>query len=478
MVGIYLLAVALGYSRQSWRALTLAAIILLLWHPYELFQAGFQLSFIAVAGLLAFWTLVTKQQGWRGKITGLLLVTIFMQLITVPVVMHHFHRLTPYGFLGNLLAIPWVTMVSAPLGLLSLLGQTVHPDIGEWLLAAMSLSLEQLRYWIEWVAQLPGSWQRVSGPSLTGLGLCIGAAAWAAMIQERWWRFVIAMLAIAVLFLPKTSGIMDGWLHIAVLDVGQAQSVALRSPAGKWSIIDAGGVVTARFNIGESAISAYLWQHGVTKLQRIVISHPQADHMAGAKRLLRNFRVKNLWLGYFPLQEKEKQSYRELLEQAKKSAVQIRYFKHGEKLEEDGLTIEVLPPLLRSKKTELNNRSLVLLYRFGQHRFLFPGDLESDGEKWLLEQNVLSPVTLTIAPHHGSKSSSTLPFVQTTNPQHVLFSVGRNNRHKLPKPEIVHRWQQSGAEIWRTDLDGTLIFQSDGTTLHTPPKPRHYPDVH
>jgi competence protein ComEC len=134
MVGFYLLAVSLGRGRDGFQALMLAAITLLLWHPYELFQAGFQLSFIAVTALFTIWPIIKGYSNnaeaeaeakfkaktstntidysriinkWKVKIISLLLVTLFMQLVTLPVVTYHFHRLTPYGFFGNLLAIPW-----------------------------------------------------------------------------------------------------------------------------------------------------------------------------------------------------------------------------------------------------------------------------------------------------------------------------------------------------------------------------------
>ncbi|MBF0359263.1 MAG: ComEC family competence protein, partial [Magnetococcales bacterium] len=159
MVGLYLLAVALGRGGSGWRALSIAATLLLLWRPYELFQAGFQLSFIAVAGLLALWPITnflspkTEQKAWwQGKVTILLIVTVFMQLATLPVVTHHFHRLTPYGFVGNLIAVPWVSLVSAPFGLLALVGKLIHPTIGEWFLQGMSQSLVLLQQWVEWLS--------------------------------------------------------------------------------------------------------------------------------------------------------------------------------------------------------------------------------------------------------------------------------------------------------------------------------------
>jgi competence protein ComEC len=329
----------------------------------------------------------------------------------------------------------------------------------------MSASLDQLINYIEWIAQLPHAWQRASGPSLAGLGLAIAGAAWAAMQEDKRHKLLVALLAIATLLLPKPAAAPDGWLHIAVLDVGQAQSVVVRSPEGGWSILDAGGVVSPRFNIGEAAISAYFWHHGIDNIERVVISHPQADHMAGAKRVLRNFKVENLWLGDFPEEEKNNSSYMELIAQAKKSGVNIKRFLSAQSIQDGSLTIQVLPPFIGNLKTNINDRSIALILKMGKKSFFFPSDIQKVGEKWLLKQNAIPPVTMTMAPHHGSMTSSTLPFIKATTPQHVVFSVGKNNRYRFPNTKIVKRWQKTGAQLWQTDKSGTLIFQSNGEKL-------------
>ncbi|MBF0454380.1 MAG: DNA internalization-related competence protein ComEC/Rec2 [Magnetococcales bacterium] len=468
MLSLYLLSVAWGRNRSGWRSLTLAAILLLVWRPNDLFSAGFQLSFLAVAALLYLSPWLAGLHGWRGRGIGLLVVTLFMQLVMVPLVMYHFHRLTPYGLLGNLLAVPWVTLISAPLGVLSLIGREVHPETGLWLLNGMSWSLDWLHVWVEWLAQQPGAWQRTAGPSLLGLGLFLVGLLWAALVKNRVGSVAVTLLAIGALWLPKPAPAPAGWLHLAILDVGQAQSVVLRSPQGEWSVVDAGGTVTPRFNIGEATISAYLWHYGVDTIQRISISHPQRDHMAGAQQLIRNFKVKNLWLGFFPNQEQDRHSYRLLIEEAEKSGVAVRRFTQGEQHQEGPLTVAVLPPLLGDESLNLNDRSLVLLYQIGAHRFLFPGDIESAGEAWLVDSNSLPEVTLTLAPHHGSNSSSTPAFIQALSPEQVVFSVGIRNQHHFPRTQVVKRWQQTGATLWRTDRHGTLVFQSNGQQLKLP----------
>lgn len=468
MVGLYLLAMALGRLGQGWRALIWAAMILLLCYPYELFQAGFQLSFTAVAGLLFLFSRMGKATGWLEKGGMFLSATLFMALVTLPVVLHHFHRLTPYGIIGNLLAVPWISLVSAPLGLLSLLVAPIHPAGAENILGLMEGSLSLFRQWVEWIAQWPGAWQRMAGPSLSGLGLWLILTAWSGMVRTMKGGLFLFGLALFGLFFPHPSPAPKGWLHVAALDVGQAQSVLLRTPQDTWSVIDAGGVVTPRFNSGEAVISAYLWHYGVQALERIIISHPQIDHMAGAQQLIRNFSVRELWVGSFRQQEEQNPHFRKLLEQAKKSKVAIHRFDHGTTQREGETSFHVFPPLMNKADGDLNDRSLVLLVTHGRHRFLFPGDVESAGEQWLLGQPSFSPVTLIMAPHHGSRSSSSRSFVEATSPQHVIFSVGLNNPYRFPHPLIAERWRESGAQLWRTDQQGTLVFQSDGLTLRTP----------
>ncbi|MBF0447245.1 MAG: DNA internalization-related competence protein ComEC/Rec2 [Magnetococcales bacterium] len=465
MIGLYLLAYFFARHRAGWRALILAAIILLLWHPFELFQAGFQLSFLAVAILLIGAPYLEKSSTWRKKVLDLIAITLLMQIAMAPIVFFHFHRLVPYGFLGNFLAVPWVSLISAPLGLLALISQGLHPVLADWFLHAMAWSLSVLQHWIEWISDLPGAWQRVSGPSAVGLGLCFFGMVWAGMLTRITVKIVVFCLALSALFLPKPVPSTEGTFHLAILDVGQAQSAVFRSPTGNWSVLDAGGTVTDRFNVGESIISAYLWHYGVDRLQRIVISHPQSDHMAGAGRLMQNFKVEELWLGDFPLQEQENKSYRHLLEQAHLSQVLVRRFKQAETIQDGPLQIQVFPPPVGQLFTNLNDRSLVLNIKNGRQQFLFPGDLQAAGEDWLSNQATLTPVTLTLAPHHGSNTSSTPIFIGKTRPHQVVFSVGWLNQHRFPRTEVLERWKQSGARLWRTDQDGTLIFQSDGTSL-------------
>ena len=464
MVGLLMLAMVSGRARAPWRALCWAAIVLLLWRPSELFAAGFQLSFVAVLGILL-WNerfsrrAIPLHKGWQ-----LLWVTLVAALVTAPVAAHHFHVLSPYGPLANLVAVPWVSLVAVPLGLLALPARALHPPLGDALLRLFGQSLELFGQWVTWIAGLPGAWMRTPGPSATGMTLAAGLALLVWMLW-RWrrWRLLSGLLIPVVLLWPR-SGPPEGGVWIAALDVGQAQSVVLRTADGAWSVVDAGGAVTPHFNIGEGVISPFLWHYGVTRLRRLVISHPQRDHMAGAARLLRNFAVGSLWLGDFSGRERDDGPYRRLLALAAQRGVAVRRFSAAEQVRDGATTWRILPRLPTAVSGSVNDRSLVLEVGHGAQRFLFPGDLEATGEGWLLERGALQPVTALLAPHHGSRSSSSPPFVAALRPGHVLFSVG-NNSYGHPHPEIVERWRRGGARIWRTDRHGAVMLHGDGAAL-------------
>ncbi|WP_130471254.1 DNA internalization-related competence protein ComEC/Rec2 [Candidatus Magnetaquicoccus inordinatus] len=464
MMICYLLALAMGRSRQIWRILILSAIVILCWQPGQLFTAGFQLSYLSVVGLLFFMPFFERGNGWRKHLLLLLMSSVVASIVTTPLTAHYFHRFSPYSLLANLPAVPWVSFISTPLGLLAMLLHEIPGQAANQLLQWMNLSLEPYRLLLTWINSLPGAWQRLAGPPLAALLLWIALSAAAALLlQQRWRRTAGSLFILSWLLLawPRSTP-PAGQLHLAVLDVGQAQSVLLHTPNGGWSAMDVGGFLSPRFNPGEAFTSSYLWHRGANALQRVIISHPQLDHFAGAEQLLRNFPVQELWVGDFPQAEEENLLYRSLLVRAKELKVQVRHLHQPYHVTEGGVDIAVLPPLTGELARNDNDSSLVVEISYQKARFLVPGDATTRTEKWLLAQQQIRPLTLLLAPHHGSKSSSSPAFVQASQAQHVVFSAGRFNSYHHPHPQVVERWQKAAAQLWRTDQQGAIMIQSDG----------------
>ncbi|MBF0178459.1 MAG: DNA internalization-related competence protein ComEC/Rec2 [Magnetococcales bacterium] len=467
MVGMFLLAVAWQRQRQSWRVLTFAAIAVLTWQPDQLTNAGCQLSFLCVAVILYLLEHFPVKIWWQ-KVLWTLGSTVAVELATAPITLYSFHRLSPYGILANPLAIPLVGELATPLGLLALVARPFWTQGADALLVAMGWTLEWYRGLIEWTATLPGAWSRFAGPPLPGVVLYL-AAGWVALALRRpgtwhWQRALLIGVAIAGLWWPRDFR-AETLLRLIVLDVGQALSMVVKMPHGGWMVVDAGGVVTSRFNVGEGVTSAVLWHYGVERLERVVVSHPQHDHMSGVAAIMRNFPVGGLWMARVTTEELRDHSVNGLLAAAERERVPVRFFDAPTRFADGEGEIRILPPMPASNKTKLNDRSLVVELRHGRHRFLLTGDMESREESWLLAQNALTPVTMALVPHHGSLTSSTSAFVRMVRPEHAVVSVGRGNPWGFPKEAVTRRWEEAGARLWRTDRDGAVMFASDGEQL-------------
>ncbi|OSM02341.1 putative DNA internalization-related competence protein ComEC/Rec2 [Magnetofaba australis IT-1] len=485
MAAIFLIAIALNRAHQSWRALGWAAGLLLLWRPDQLTEAGFQLSFVAVATLLAVYTRpgpevnptlhqqsidyvrdTPRWRRWLDKSGKFLLASTLVGLTTAPVAAHHFHQLAPWGFAVNPIAIPWVSLITMPLALATLALHSISDALANLTLNGMALTLQPLDALAGWVARLPGGWLRVSGPSAIGLGLALAAlfAAFCAHALSAW-RPAAGLLAItcAALLWPHPNP-TPGRVQLTLLDVGQAQSALLRDPHGGWNVIDAGGYRSRYFDSGEGIISAALWRQGARRIKRLIISHAQFDHMSGAQRILRNFPVGQVWMPDAPhIEERYRAAMKKLETLARANGAAVRYVAAGYGQQEaSGISWRVLHPGPNNQWRDSNNASLVVEAQFAQHKFLFPGDIEEEAEQAILARGEIQPVTLALAPHHGSRSSSTQPWVEALTPQLTLFSVGRLNRFRFPDAGVVRRWSQSGARIVRTDEAGGITLISDG----------------
>lgn len=473
MASLVFLGVFLWRRTVSVNSLILSAIVLLMLWPRELFSSGFQLSYGSVAGLILFFNTFPMAGRFWYRVGLMIGVTLFMSVVTAPIVAFHFHRFSPYGFLGNLFAVPWVSFLSVPLGLGALLGHWVFPAVGDWLLDWMAWSMGVFAQWVEWIALWPDAWQRLPGPSLWGISWSVVLLAASFVWPWQRGRLFLVVVGILALFWPR-QGPVAGRMHIACLDVGQAMAAVIRDPEGRWMLVDAGGMDSPRFNVGEGLVSAYLWHQNVLELERIIISHPQKDHMAGVRAVMANFPVKELWLGNYPDEEKSSPELQRIIGMAAKKGVMIR--RMDQPFKQDGIArIEAFVPNVDpGNSSAVNNRSLMVSITMGNHRFLFPGDIEAQGEKWFVEHYPNLKYTVVVAPHHGSKTSSTPDFVSTLHAQHVVFSsgavVGRDRN--IPHPQVLARWKESGAQLWRTDRQGTIVWETDGQDLWFQPEDR------
>ncbi len=245
---------------------------------------------------------------------------------------------------------------------------------------------------------------------------------------------------------------LSGELTVSFLDVGQGDSAFLELPDGKTMLIDAGPS-----DAGDKIVS-FIQKKGYRKIDYLIATHPHADHIGGMKKVLKNFKIGEI---YMPKASTNTKTYEKLLEEISDQGLKIKTAKAGLSLC-DG--IELLAPNGGGYE-DLNNYSVVLRIINGQNRFLFMGDAEILSETEILDAGFDVRADVIKVGHHGSGTSSGNEFVSAVQANYAVFSVGDDNSYNHPHIFVVEKWKKAGAQTCRTDEMGTITFRSDGTAI-------------
>lgn len=469
MCSLVLGAWVLRRRSDALNALAIAALAMLVIDPSAPFDLSVQLSFGAVLALVLLSPTIRRaipidppspatQSGWALRIARwrenalqTFAASLAVTLVTGPLVLAAFQRVSVAGLLSNVVTLP----LSGVLTLVAASGAAVHlvsPVLATPVLW-VGVQLSRLFVFIaERFAALPGA--SVELPSAPVMLMIVWWAGIAALVFMRGRWKVLALIAPAALavHLVGPRGDSEG-LRVTFLAVGHGDAIVLSS-RGHHALVDGGGVPQGH-DTGRRFVVPFLKQARIDSLELAVLSHAHPDHALGLVTTLEEVRTKRLWL---PAGVGEGPLVQDLL--AAVGDVPIEAKEAGD----EGFVLgdaqlEVLgPPVDRSLLVGENDRSIVLLVHHGDVTFLLTGDVEEAGEAWLHP----GAVTVMKAPHHGSDTSSTPEFVANTVPKHVVFCVGRRNRFDFPRAEVVRRWQAVGARCHRTDVDGAITFISDG----------------
>ena len=476
-VMILLLQLAPLFRRDgdSPTSLGVALMALLIWNPFSAAHVGLQLSFASVAGIELFSDrlhrritapLRRSRKGpfWRRPLRRLcaaggsaVSTTLGAMVFTVPLVAVHFGYLSVIAPLSNLLVIEAVSIVFAGGFACGLLG-AVLPALG----AAIALPFAWLARYVQWVVE------GLSGFSMASLPLN-------SFYYGAWLVFCYLLLAAGLgmkgrkrLILPgcacvstfclalifTASGFQSGALAAVVLDVGQGQSVLLRT--GTFlTLVDCGG--DGADNPGDVAADC-IQSLGQSRLDLLVISHYHADHANGVPQLLERVEVSAIAL---PDVEEGDSLRAEILSLAEEKDIPVRFIRADTVYAlEDGSSITLYAPL--GEGTDTNELGLALLATAGDFDALITGDMGGEVEELLLSHTRLPDIELLVAGHHGSAASTTQALLEAVRPEIAVISAGENNRYGHPARETLERLDAVGAEIYRTDLQGTVTIQTGG----------------
>jgi competence protein ComEC len=241
------------------------------------------------------------------------------------------------------------------------------------------------------------------------------------------------------------------------LDVGQGDSILIRTPQ-ETVLIDSGDIPM------RDKMMAQLEKEKITTLDKVIITHPHADHLGGMPRILQKIKVKQIYDCGFVFTSN---LYNQYLTMVKKEKIPFKVVKDGDIIDlGDGITLHVLSPrqpLFENTKSDPNNNSIVAKLVYQNFSMLFTGDAEKESEEQLVKrhgQELKSDILKS--PHHGSNTSSTLPFLKEVSPKAVIISLSADNPYHFPHPNTMRKYKDLKIATYRTDTDGTVTITSDG----------------
>lgn len=457
---------------SPWSAFALGGALPLV-QPRTVLDLGWQLSVGGYAALIAAGRLARRWEGtgvgsrpprWRNALRRELVAGILTTVATAPLIAWVFGRISLIGPLANLVAAPLVAVLQPTL-FLAMVVEPISP------LAALSADaakpmLRALDALAQLAAGVPGA-SVVVAPTLS-VALASGVGAGAVVVAASSRHFArplsvaLAALALAVWW-PERGPRGSHEMELHLLDVGQGDAVAVRSPAGRWILVDAGRGWRGG-DVARSTIIPYLRRRG-GHLALLVLSHPHADHIGGAASIVRALRPPEIRDAAFAAGS---ESYARALAMAQQLGARWQRVRPRERMVIDGVELDFLAPdsAWTASLRDPNEASVVLRIRYGRRAILLTGDAERAEEEWLLTHAAerLRADVLKVA-HHGSPTSSTPPFLAAVAPRIALVSVGALNAYGHPGPVVMQRLRAQGALILRTDQLGTVRLRTDGSTL-------------
>ena len=468
MAAVYLAARVLDHRTPPWQAMACAAVVIVAAHPLDVRDAGFLLTFGAAAALIEGARRVgagAPGAGPRRWLLASLAASAAVELALLPISAATFSRVTAAGLVLNLGAVPLMVVVQASGMAVTLFDriETIAAPagwVGHWATAAL---LESARL----VDVAPWLSVRVPPPHMALIACYYVSLVASLMTRSRGRVAAIAVCAASAVAI--VTGQPASWLRTAgeaphlrliAFDVGQGDSTLLQFPDRSTLLVDASGTPfgSTAFDIGERVLAPALWSRGLRRLDGLVITHGDPDHIGGASAVLDDFQPGRVWQGVPVPGHAALDAF---LDRAMAAGTPIDERRRGDTLRFGEVDVRVLhPPAPDWERPRVrNDDSIVLDVRYRDVSILLMGDVGAAVEREIIPLLRPAPIRILKAGHHGSRTSTSQEFLDALRPQIAIISCGRGNTFGHPAPDVLQRLEAIGADVYRTDRDGQIALE-------------------
>lgn len=484
MLTTFVLALYVERENDPINALLLSALVILALDPPTLFDVSFQLSFLALWGIVIFVPPVmeryrTIERSWLRTLLQFVVSSCAASFVTAVPVLFIFNQASLNGILANFLIVPLLGYGAVLTGFCALPFIYVSAPLAHVLLftAGKLVSLSS------WLVQLFAEMPLLRFHGITHLDMLAFMAFMCAMTFFRGRKVKIVMCVVlpslAVIVHAAAPSSADGRLHITMLSVGQAESLLVRTPGGAITLVDGGGYLHDNGrDFGERTLVPALFKLGVRRIDQMVLTHSHPDHVGGLPFAARMFPVGEFWESCL---DGKGEQYDQLHAILSEKLVKIRRLSAGETYDlGDGITLSVLSPEQgpriipqRLDEADMNDESLVFRLCYGKFSMLFTADSGYPSEERMLASGAEVASTVLKVGHHGSRFSTSDAFLARVAPKVAMISAGHGNNFGLPSRITLEKLHHQGIRTYRTDLDGTVELVSDGSSwqIFTPFQP-------
>lgn len=441
--------------------ISVAALITLIFNPYSLLDLGFQLSYGGTIGIIIFIKRIQEKKS-NSKVINYIkqmaLVSIYANIIIIPIMMYHFNTVSFTFIISNIMASPILGIIVITGFLFIIASITVKPLTR--LIAIFIKPILSILIKISQIcSKLPFSNILVVTPYMFNVISYYAIILYCIKSKKNNKFKIIICLLIVLILINFIIYIFPQKLRIFFIDVGQGDSTLIITPDKKTVLIDGGG--SDSFDVGEKVLLPYLLDRRILKIDYVLISHFDTDHCGGILTIMEKVKVKNIIISEQAEHSENYERFKKLMIHKRIRLIEV---KKGDKIKIGRYSeFKILFPTSRLlSENPLNNNSIVAQFNYNNFKMLFTGDIEKLAEQQILktEKAEIRADILKVA-HHGSKTSSIPEFIKAVRPKIALIGVGKNNTFGHPNQQTIKNLENIKCRIYRTDLQGEIIIKID-----------------